>query len=268
MPEGGKLQIETANVVIEDPMASDAGVRAGPFIRLTISDTGTGMDEETRLKIFEPFFTTKPLGKGTGLGLATVFGIVKQNGGFIQVDSKLGRGTTFVVYLPGTRITASQEERTTSVVETGEGGTILVVEDSEPLREMILETLESMGYTALMAKDGQQAIRLCNQFSGAIDVLLSDVIMPRMNGPEVMRRVKEIRPEIAVLFMSGYTNDVTLRHGVSNAEVSFIQKPFTSIELMHKIREARVEARERTIVRERLNLARAKMENPAAAKDS
>jgi signal transduction histidine kinase/CheY-like chemotaxis protein len=253
MPHGGKLHIETGNVVLENPMASDAGVRPGPFVRLTVTDTGIGMDEKTRLQIFEPFFTTKPIGKGTGLGLATVYGIVKQSGGFIQVDSKLGRGTTFRIYLPGSRISARQESEQASATENGGGGTILVVEDSEPLRELILETLESMGYTALIAKDGAQAIRLCNQFSGTIELLLVDVVMPKMNGPEVVKRVKKIRSEIAVLFMSGYTNDVTLRHGVSNADVSFIQKPFTSTELMHKIRETLVEAQERNAVRRRLD---------------
>jgi signal transduction histidine kinase/CheY-like chemotaxis protein len=267
MPKGGKLHIETGNVVLEDPMASDAGVKSGPFVRLKITDSGIGMDEKTRRHMFEPFFTTKPLGKGTGLGLATVYGIVKQSGGFIDVDSKLGRGTTFTVYLPGSRITASQEPQKAIAADTGAGGTVLVVEDSEPLRELILETLESLGYTALMAKDGQQAIRLCNQFFEKIDLLLSDVIMPKMNGPEVMRRVKQIRPDIGVLFMSGYTNDVTLRHGVSNAEVSFIQKPFSSVELMDKIREALLDAKERTAIRRRLSIAMAKQDNPVSAKD-
>lgn len=265
MPHGGKLHIETGNVVLENPMASDAGVRPGPFVRLTITDTGIGMDEKTRLQIFEPFFTTKPIGKGTGLGLATVYGIVKQSGGFIQVDSKLGRGTTFRVYLPGSRISALQESERASVTENGGGSTILVVEDSEPLRELILESLESMGHTALIAKDGAHAIRLCNQFSGTIDLLLADVVMPKMNGPEVVKRVKKIRSEIAVLFMSGYTNDVTLRHGVSNADVSFIQKPFTSTELMHKIRETLVEAQERNAVRRRLD-AMASRESSVPAK--
>jgi signal transduction histidine kinase/CheY-like chemotaxis protein len=267
MPRGGKLHLETGNVVLEDPMASNAGVKSGPFVRLKIVDTGIGMDDNTRRHIFEPFFTTKPVGKGTGLGLATVYGIVKQSGGFIEVDSKVGRGTTFIVYLPGSRISTSQEPQRAIASDTGEGTTILVVEDSEPLRELILETLESLGYTTLMAKDGQQAIRLANQFSEKIDLLLTDVIMPKMNGPEVMKRVKQIRPDVGVLFMSGYTNDVTLRHGVSNADVSFIQKPFSSAELMDKIREALVEAKERTAIRRRLSIAMAKPENPLSAKD-
>jgi signal transduction histidine kinase/CheY-like chemotaxis protein len=267
MPQGGKLHIETGNVVLENPIASDAGVKSGPFVRLKITDTGIGMDEKTRRHIFEPFFTTKPAGKGTGLGLATVYGIVKQSGGFIQVDSKLGRGTTFTVYLPGSRISASREQPKAITADTSGGETILVVEDSEPLRELILETLESLGCTPLIAKDGQQAIRLCNQFSEKIDLLLTDVIMPKMNGPEVMRRVRQIRPDIGVLFMSGYTSDVTLRHGVSNAEVSFIQKPFSSVELMDKIREALLEVKERTAIRLRLSIAMAKQDNPVSTKD-
>jgi CheY-like chemotaxis protein len=234
---------------------------------LKITDTGIGMDEKTRRHMFEPFFTTKPLGKGTGLGLATVYGIVKQSGGFIGVDSKLGRGTTFTVYLPGSRISASQEPQKAITADSGGSATILVVEDSEPLRELILETFESLGYTALIAKDGQQAIRLCNQFSEKIDLLLTDVIMPKMNGPEVMRRVKQIRPDIGVLFMSGYTNDVTLRHGVSNADVSFIQKPFSSVELLDKIREALLDAKERTAIRRRLTIAMAKQDTRVSAKD-
>lgn len=266
MPEGGKLTIETANVVLEEPMAAEKGVHAGHFVRLTITDTGVGMSEETRAHIFEPFFTTKAIGKGTGLGLATVYGIVKQSGGFIQVESKPGRGTTFIVYLPATRIAAPAEPQKTEKVESG-GGTILVVEDSELMRELVLETLESMGYTALVAKDGQQAIRICNQFAGTIDLLLSDVVMPRMGGPEVMKKVKQIRPEIAVLFMSGYTSDVTIRHGVSNTEISFIQKPFSSTELMHKVREAMVRAQERNSVRNRLNAAMANRPNSLTTKD-
>jgi signal transduction histidine kinase/CheY-like chemotaxis protein len=267
MPQGGKLHIETANLVLEEPMASEAGVQAGPFIRLTITDTGIGMDEETRIHIFEPFFTTKPVGKGTGLGLATVYGIVKQSSGFINVESKVGRGTTFLVYLPGSRISVSEELRKAGAAEPVERATILVVEDSEPLRELVFEALESMGYTALMAKDGQQAIRICSQFSGTIDLLLSDVIMPKMNGPEVMKKIKQIRPEIAVLFMSGYTNDVTLRHGVSTADVAFIQKPFTSNELGHKVREVLVHAEERNTIRHRLSLAMAKRAKPLPAED-
>ena len=258
MPQGGKLHIETANMVLEQPIAAQAGVVPGTFIRLKVTDTGIGMDEETRAHIFEPFFTTKPVGKGTGLGLATVYGIVKQSGGFINVESKVGRGTTFLVYLPGSRVAISQDSRNAEASESAGKATILVVEDSEPLRELIFEALESMGYTALVAKDGHQAIRICSQFSETIDLLLSDVIMPKMNGPEVMKRVKQIRPEIAVLFMSGYTHDVTVRHGVSTADVSFIQKPFSSTELMHKVREALVQSQERNTIRHRLSIAMAR----------
>jgi signal transduction histidine kinase/FixJ family two-component response regulator len=265
MPEGGKLELETANVVIEEALASQAGVQPGNFIRLSISDTGTGMDAATQARIFEPFFTTKALGKGTGLGLATVYGIVKQSGGFIEVDSKPGRGTTFRVYLPASRLAPTPESQKTEQEQTRGRATVLVVEDSEPLRELVFETLESMGYTALVARDGQQAIRLCNGFVEKIDLLLTDVIMPKMNGPEVMKRIKELRPDIAVLFMSGYTNDVMLRHGVSKADVSFIQKPFSSAELMHKVREALVDAQERHTIRHRLSLAMSRQKDAISA---
>lgn len=262
MPNGGKLHIETENTVVEDSLAPKLGVTPGPFVRLTISDTGTGMDDETRARIFEPFYTTKAVGKGSGLGLATVYGIIKQSGGYIEVDSKVGRGTSFQVYLPATRLAASRELPSPSFVHSGGGATILVVEDSEPLRDLIFETLETMGYTALMAQDGHQAIRICTQFSSTIDLLLTDVVMPKMKGPEVMKRVKQMRPDIGVLFMSGYTNDVTLRHGISNADVSFIQKPFSSTELTHKLREALARAQDRSTLRQRLGL---EMERRAAS---
>ena len=223
------------------------------------------MDSATQAHIFETFFTTKPVGKGTGLGLATVYGIVKQSGGFIEVDSKPGRGTTFRVYLPATRLAPSSETKKADQEQPRGGATVLVVEDSEPLRELVFETLESMGYTALVAKDGNQAIRLCNQFTGKIDLLLSDVVMPKMNGPEVMRRIKDYRPDIAVLFMSGYTNDVMLRHGFSNSDVSFIQKPFSAAELMHKVREALVDAQERQTIRHRLSLAMSRQDDSISA---
>ena len=262
MPNGGKLNIETENVVVEQPQAPRFGVAPGPFVRLNITDTGSGMDDETRARIFEPFYTTKAAGKGSGLGLATVYGIIKQSGGYIGVDSKLGRGTCFQIYLPATRLAAAEELPKSHVVPSGGGATILVVEDSEPLRDLIFETLETMGYTALLAQDGHQAIRICTQFSGSIDLLLTDVMMPKMKGPEVMRRVKQIRPDIGVLFMSGYTNDVTLRQGISSADVSFIQKPFSSTELTHKLREALARAQDRSTLRQRLGI---EMERRAAS---
>ena len=262
MPNGGKLHLETENVVVEETLAPKLGVTPGPFVRLTITDTGTGMDDETRAHIFEPFYTTKAAGKGSGLGLATVYGIIRQSGGYIEVDSKIGRGTSFCVYLPATRLAASRELPNPVAPQGGGGATILVVEDSEPLRDLIFETLETMGYTALLAQDGHQAIRICTQFTGAIDLLLTDVMMPRMKGPEVMKRVKQMRPDIGVLFMSGYTNDVALRHGISNADVSFIQKPFSSTELTHKLREALARAQDRSTLRQRLGM---EMERRAAS---
>jgi len=268
MPNGGELHIETANVVLEQAFTSSMGVAPGPFVRLTITDTGTGMDDETRAHIFEPFYTTKAVGKGTGLGLATVYGIVKQSGGYIELDSKLGRGTTFNVYLPASQAPLSTPALSQTHVEGRGGATILVVEDSAPLRDLIFETLESMGYTALLAQDGHQAIRICTQFNGTIDLLLSDVVMPKMNGPEVMKKVRQIRPDIGVVFMSGYTNYVTVRHRISNADVSFIQKPFSSTELTHKLREALTRAHDRTTVRQRLGLEMERRSNPLRANHS
>jgi signal transduction histidine kinase/CheY-like chemotaxis protein len=254
MPNGGKLYIETENVVVEQSMAPKLGVIPGPFVRLTITDTGIGMDDETRSHIFEPFYTTKAVGKGSGLGLATVYGIIKQSGGCIEVDSKLGRGASFQIYLPATPLTISREMPKPIFVHSSSGATILVVEDSEPLRDLIFEALETMGYTALLAQDGHQAIRICAQFTGTIDLLLTDIMMPKMKGPEVMKRVKEMRPDVGVLFMSGYTDDVPLRNGISNADVSFIQKPFSSTELTHKLREALARAQDRNTLRQRLGL--------------
>ena len=254
MPNGGKLHIETENVVVEPSLAPKLGVAPGSFVRLTITDTGTGMDDETRSHIFEPFYTTKAAGKGSGLGLATVYGIINQSGGYIEVDSKVGRGSSFAVYLPATRLVMPEELPRPALAQGGGGATILVVEDSELLRDLIFETLETMGYTALLAQDGHHALRICTQFSGTIDLLLSDVMMPKMKGPEVMRKVKQMRPDIGVLFMSGYTDDVTVRHGISNADVSFIQKPFSSTELTHKLREALARAQDRSTLRQRLGM--------------
>ncbi|MBV9074659.1 MAG: response regulator [Acidobacteria bacterium] len=255
MPEGGRLNITTTNVVLEELAAAENSVKPGAFVRLTMSDTGVGMDENTRTRIFEPFFTTKVVGKGTGLGLATVYGIVKQSGGFIKVDSKVGRGTTFLVFLPATRSPLSGDQQATATPHASGSATILLVEDSELLRELVFETLESMGYTVLMARDGREALRLCTQFSGTIDLVLSDVVMPKMNGPEVVKKVKEIRPEIAAIFMSGYADEAIIRRGQAHSGASFLQKPFTSSDLRDKVREVLVQAQEKRSVRERLNAA-------------
>jgi signal transduction histidine kinase/CheY-like chemotaxis protein len=267
MPHGGRLSIATTNIVLEQRAAAEHGVKPGAFVRLSITDSGTGMDEHTRQHIFEPFFTTKAVGKGTGLGLATVYGIVKQSGGFIQVDSKLGRGTTFFVFLPAARMPMPIAPASAATTEIAGNATVLVVEDSELLRELVFETLESMGYTVLMAKDGREAIRLCSQFSGTIDLVLSDVIMPKMNGPEVVKKIREIRSELAVLFMSGYANEVTLQHGISRAEAAFIQKPFTSTDLRNKVREVLVQAQERRTLRRQLTAMMSESHRPVGARN-
>jgi CheY-like chemotaxis protein len=253
MPTGGSLQIEAVNVDLQEPFAAKAGAAHGRFVKLTVTDSGTGMDAETQAHIFEPFFTTKKAGKGTGLGLATVYGIVKQTGGLIEVDSNLGRGTSFHVYLPVSDRTTRKDAADIQPFESPWRATVLVVEDSEPLRDLILETLEASGHNALIAEDGPKAIKICAQYSGPIELLLSDVVMPKMNGPEVLKRVKELRPNISVIFMSGYTNDVTLRHGITTASLSFLQKPFTSTQLESAINEALSRPHEREPTRSRPN---------------
>jgi hypothetical protein len=240
MPTGGKLTIETANVELDSThAASDVGV-AGPgrYVRLSVSDTGSGIDPRTRERIFEPFFTTKEKGKGTGLGLSTVFGIVRQSGGNISVSSHPGEGTTFNVYLPqaGPDCTAAID----AAVETyAEGGseTILLVEDDEAVRLLARRVLEGRGYLVLDAQSAGDALLLCERHKGTIDVLLTDVVMPRMSGRELAERLRPLRPNMKVVYMSGYTDDAVIHHGVRNSEVAFLQKPITPHTLARKLRE-------------------------------
>ncbi len=240
MLEGGKLTIETRNAVLDDDYASThSGVKPGQYVQLSISDTGCGMDEQTKARIFEPFFTTKGLGKGTGLGLSTVYGIVKQSGGNIWVYSELGKGTTFKVYLPRESGTATAE---VSVSTTGSRimsgtETILVVEDEEALRKIAIRTLEAVGYTVLVASDGEDALRISAQYSNNIHLLLTDVVMPRMGGRLLVQGLMKKRPEIKVIFMSGYTDDAIVKHGVLDVGTNFLGKPFSAEDLQNKVRE-------------------------------
>ena len=240
MPQGGQLTIETANVTIDDSQARAlAGLHPGEYVVLAISDTGSGMDTETQAHIFEPFFTTKGV-KGTGLGLSTVYGIVKQSGGYVFVSSDPGRGSTFRIYLP-------------RVLETGEPvtphaagsvltprhpvETILIVEDETNLRRMASIYLEKQGYRILEAADGAAAVQICVAHHGPIDLLLTDVIMPGMNGHEVAQRVLSLRPNTKVLYMSGYTENVIGHNGTLDAGINLLQKPFTLQALKAKVRE-------------------------------
>ena len=240
MPRGGRVTIETANVALDDQNASKhVSVKPGEYVMLAVSDTGSGMDQETQARIFEPFFTTKEVGKGTGLGLSTVYGIVKQSGGNIWVYSEQGLGTVFKVYLPriddataGTLAKQLQETNEPRGTET-----ILLVEDEEVVRGLTRKILMQAGYSVLDAKGGDEAIRLCQAHAGPIDLLLTDVVMPEISGKEVADRLLELRPSIRVLYMSGYTDEAIVQHGVLDANVKFIQKPFTWVGLTRKVRE-------------------------------
>ena len=238
MPNGGKLRIQTRNVRLEkDSAEAGAGVPRGRFILLEVTDTGTGMDQETQARLFEPFFTTKAVGKGTGLGLATVYGIVKQSNGHIEVQSRLGHGSSFRIYLPAAEQAGAEHE---SGRETAEpvfsGETVLVVEDAEPLRNLICEALGASGCTVLSAPNGREALRIVNGRKGTIDLLLTDVIMPGMNGPALAKEVRSLRPQTKVLYMTGYSGEF-LRADMLIPGVSFIQKPFTPADLGRKIRK-------------------------------
>jgi PAS domain S-box-containing protein len=238
MTDGGKLIVETSNVTMDDAFCSrNPGAVPGDYVLLSIADTGTGMDEDTRRHIFEPFFTTKEKGKGTGLGMSTVYGIVKQNNGYIAVDSAPGEGTTFSIYLP--RVDAPEEERRPSRGEVPFSGdeTILLVEDEDVVRRLAKKILTRKGYKVIEADRGGDAFLMSQDYEGRIDLLLTDVVMPNMNGKELLEKIKGVRPEIKAVFMSGYTGDVIVHHGILDAGVEFIQKPFNVESLSRKVRE-------------------------------
>ena len=236
----GKIELETANIVVDDDYCrANPESNPGEYLMLAISDDGCGMDDETIAHIFEPFYTTKGMGEGTGMGLATVYGIVKQNGGFINVYSELEKGTTFRVYLP--RSTSDIEE--SSPVEmkeeiSGQGETILVVEDDTFILEMFKEMLEKLGYRVLPAESPNRAMEIFNEHSPEIHLLITDVVMPEMNGRELAQRLKEERVGLKCLFSSGYTSDVIAHHGVLDPDVCFLQKPFSFHDLGVKVRQA------------------------------
>jgi signal transduction histidine kinase/CheY-like chemotaxis protein len=236
MPGGGKLIIETRIVsTTSEKWLSKKDRQYGSMARLTVSDTGTGMDKEVLKNIFEPFFTTKEKGKGTGLGLATVYGIVQQSGGQIYVQSRKNRGTTFSLYFPDARLSKDGALETKGELDPGYGHkTILVVEDEESVRGLIHSILEQLGYTVYSAENGREALKLCEK---TIDLLLTDVIMPELSGYELAERIREMHPHIKTLYISGYTDDATVHHGSSGKRAPFLQKPFTTQDLIRKIRE-------------------------------
>jgi PAS domain S-box-containing protein len=239
MPGGGKLSISTSNVDIVFPLVEGPlKIPAGQYVGLEVTDTGCGMDGDTIARIFEPFFTTKKQGKGTGLGLATVYGIVKQSGGYIRVLSEPGSGTTFNVYLP--RAQCAEPAEKAERIATGEtpcDETILLVEDEDMVRELACETLRGYGYTVLEAPNGQEAVSVSEKFDGTIHLLITDVVMPGMNGLELSRTLKKSRPEMPVLFMSGYSEEVLAQVGFMGPGEAFYQKPVTPSRLYAKIRE-------------------------------
>jgi two-component system, cell cycle sensor histidine kinase and response regulator CckA len=237
MPRGGKLTLETQNVVLDAAYAqAHAGVAAGRYILLAVSDTGTGIAPEIRARIFEPFFTTKELGKGTGLGLSTVYGIVKDNGGHVALYSEPGRGTVFKLYFPAIGAAAEGPEAAPETMTIAGSETILLVEDEAALRLIVSELLQEQGYVVLEAKDGADALRISDKHAGRIDVLMTDVVMPNMSGRELVERISSQRPETKVIFVSGYTDDAVVRHGVLSADVAFLQKPFRLEAVAQKIR--------------------------------
>jgi two-component system, cell cycle sensor histidine kinase and response regulator CckA len=239
MPQGGKLTIETANVELDESYARQHGpVKPGPYVMFAVSDTGCGMDRETQARIFEPFFTTKEPGKGTGLGLSTVYGIVKQSGGYIWVYSEPGRGTTFKIYLPRVEAVAEAVKPRRKAARTVRGSeTILLVEDDHAVRTLIRSTLQAHGYTVLETDHGKHAIQVCSQHAGPIHLMVTDVVMPEMSGRELAERLKPSRPNMQVLFMSGYTDKAIVHHGELDPGTPFLQKPFTPDVLARKVRE-------------------------------
>ena len=236
MPDGGRLTIETENVEIDEDYARGRGMSAGPYIRLCVTDSGHGMDAATQARIFEPFFTTKKEGKGTGLGLATVYGIVKQSGGHIWVYSEPGRGTTFKIYLPRVFEEHETVRSSPSLPDDLRGTeTIVVVEDDDALRRMAVEALQLFGFRVLQAASAEDAMTLLDK-SGRVDLMLTDIVMPHMSGRELARQLGPRRPDMKVVFMSGYAEQAAVRHGLIDANQPFISKPFTPEALVRKLR--------------------------------
>jgi CheY-like chemotaxis protein len=239
MTKGGKLTIITCNAALGPEHAElHAGVAPGDCVLLTLTDTGCGMDQATKMRLFEPFFTTKEIGKGTGLGLATVYGIVKQSGGHIEVESELGKGAAFTIYLPRVDEKNLGEKSAPGLKKSPMGQeTVLLVEDDAIVRNLAETSLERCGYRVLVAKDGHDALRMAGEHEGPIHLLISDVVMPGMGGRAVAEGMKTLRPEMKILYISGYPTDEVVRQGILEATTPFLPKPFKPVQLARKVRE-------------------------------
>ncbi len=241
MPDGGKLAIRTGNIQVDGEKLSNLSnpLSSGKYVVLSVTDTGVGMDEQTRSRIFEPFFTTKGPGQGTGLGLATVYGIVRQSGGAIGVESELGRGSTFSIFLPRENAAVDYFKPSSTPIErTTDSETVLVVEDEAMVRQFVCDVLEEHGYKVLSALDGCEALEIARRHEGRIDLLITDVVMPQMNGQELADAISEFRPETKVLFVSGYSDNELGKNGLLDPRIELLQKPFTPQALARKIRRA------------------------------
>jgi two-component system cell cycle sensor histidine kinase/response regulator CckA len=239
MPKGGKLIIETSDIELDEKHAgAHFRVVPGRYVLLTVNDTGAGMTPEVRERVFEPFFTTKPKGKGTGLGLSTAYGIVKQSGGYIWVYSEPGIGSTFKIYLPRVEEAMDKEKGRGLAQELPCGGeTLLVVEDEKDVRLVVGKALKKQGYNILEASNGGEALLICEEHKDPIHLMLTDVVMPRMGGPELAQRLRLMHPEMKVLHMSGYAHDAITHHGILEKGINFLQKPFSIEKLSEKVRE-------------------------------
>ncbi len=239
MPRGGRLKVGILLAEVERAAQREHfSAKPGRYVRLEVSDNGIGMDTETRSHIFEPFFSTKSRNEGTGLGLSTVYGIVQQCGGHIHVDTESGRGTTFVVCLPRVIGNAARPEVAPSASSLpGRGETVLLVEDEPPVRRAARAILRRRGYTVLEARDGEEALAVAGEHDGPIDLVLTDMVMPRMDGPELVRRLRASRTDVRVLLMSGYAGDFLSSSGELASGLEFLEKPFTAERLAERVRE-------------------------------
>jgi two-component system, cell cycle sensor histidine kinase and response regulator CckA len=239
MPRGGVLIMRTGETSVTEPLANEAGtLQPGIYVTLTVQDTGCGMDADTKARIFEPFFTTKSLGKGTGLGLATVYGVVNQSGGAVFVESTIGKGTTFTIYLPRAEGPVAPPRAQAPRLETSQHReTILVIEDEEMVRELVCTVLSEQGYTILCTGNGHEGLRMAREHEGPIDLLVSDVIMPQITGPEIARELLAARPKTKVLYISGYSDADISEDGVLSPSVQLLGKPFAPDALSRRVRE-------------------------------